>query len=214
MRRMWSRASSGRGGWGSSRLCEAAFYMCAEGREWAACERLADERLDVAAASGTGTLLGSLRKLECDWLLERFDANILGRGDGAADAFGGAIHALLAKGRNVRDALAADGGWAYRYAAAELRGDCELLMRVLAQTCCALEHAPDRLRGDRGVVLEAVGRYGCELQHAASALKADREVVITAVTQDYRALQYASPCLRKDRGLAFIALEQKLQQPG
>ncbi len=60
------------------------------------------------------------------------------------------------------------------------------------------KHAAAELKGDREVVIAAVKRNGRALYYAAADLKGDREVVIAAVTQDVRALEFASPELQEE----------------
>eukprot|EP01044_Picomonas_judraskeda_P036358 COSAG03_NODE_16004_length_414_cov_1.063492_1_plen_74_part_01 len=58
------------------------------------------------------------------------------------------------------------------------------LIDRMAQYGMALQHAAADLKGDREIVLAAVAQNGGALQHAAADLKGDREIVLAAVAQN------------------------------
>ena len=70
------------------------------------------------------------------------------------------------------DRVAQDGN-ALRYAAAELKGDREIVRAAVAQNGFALGHAEAELQGDSEIVLAAVAQDGNALQYAAVELKGD-----------------------------------------
>ena len=71
----------------------------------------------------------------------------------------------------------------------------------VAQNGWALGSAAAELRGDREIVLAAVAQEGSALEYASADLKSDREIVLAAVAQDGSALEYASADLKGDPSL-------------
>jgi len=59
---------------------------------------------------------------------------------------------------------------------AELKGDREFVLVVVAQSSLALMYVSVELQGDREVVLAAVARYGLALLDASMELQRDRRL--------------------------------------
>ena len=66
----------------------------------------------------------------------------------------------------------------------------------VAQDGRALEYAAAELKGDREIVLAAVAQQSHALEYAAAELKRDREIVLVAVAHEGWALKYAPADLK------------------
>ena len=95
-------------------------------------------------------------------------------------------------------ALPRQHGRALLWAAAELQGDREIVLKAVAQNGYALQYAAAELQGDREIVLAAVAQNALALRDAAAELKGDREIVRAAVAQNGDALEYAAAELQGD----------------
>jgi hypothetical protein len=99
-------------------------------------------------------------------------------------------------------------GTALQCAAAELKGDREIVMEAVKQSGWALEYASAELKGDQEIVLEAVKQSGRALACASKELQGDREFVTKAVQQNGKALLYTALKLRSDRNIVTEAVKQ------
>ena len=91
-------------------------------------------------------------------------------------------------------------------AAAELRGDHDVVLAAVRRDGAALFAATAELKGNREVVLAAVTQNGLALFSASAELKADPEVVYVAVAQDPDAVRYAPPQFRRDPVVRELAI--------
>jgi hypothetical protein len=96
-------------------------------------------------------------------------------------------------------------GMALQFAAAELKGDREIVLAAVSQNGYALQFAVAKLKRDREIVLAAVVQNGYALECAATKLKGDREIVLAAVSQDGGALEFAAAKLQVHRALQWIS---------
>jgi len=88
----------------------------------------------------------------------------------------------------------------------EVWSDREVVLRAVASSVWALQHAAEELRADRAVVEKAVKQNGLALKFAAAELTADVEVALAAVSQCGRAFQYCSDLLQADRNFILSAV--------
>ena len=109
---------------------------------------------------------------------------------------------------------------ARRFAAEELRGDKEIVMRaaladagaslggVFGRKTAALKYATEELKGDREVVMKVVAQNGLALEHAVDALKGCQEIVEKAVSHCGAALRFATEELRGNREVVMQAVSR------
>ena len=100
------------------------------------------------------------------------------------------------------------GRFSLAWAAAEMRGDREVVLTCVgcSATALMLEAASAELRDDDGVVMLAVANSGFALQHASARLRADRRVVLAAVAEAGGSLQYADAAFGADKAVVLCAL--------
>ena len=94
------------------------------------------------------------------------------------------------------------------YAAAELRGDREIVLAAVAQDGNALWYAEAELKGDREIVLAAVAQHGNALRYAAAELNCHRAL------QWIRTTNVALHCAKLRLALATCALPPPMSCSG
>ena len=100
-------------------------------------------------------------------------------------------------------------GLALRFASAELRADCSVVMRAIRQDGYALRFASEELRERAEVVTTAVAQTPRAIQFASEALLADQGFVMNAVAIDHRVVEWVSASVTLPPALLYMGSGNK-----